>query len=359
MKRIPGIDLARGLGMVGVFAAHLTPDRLTLFHGRSLALLVLVAGVTLGEKNSSQLHAVARAALLFLLGFALIVAQSSVVIVLPYLACTFILASPLQKYSARRLLAMGLAATVILPMLSFFLCFVFRIMSDHEFAAPDILDLLFSGSYPVCALLPTYLIGLGLGKLGWENRAFINWGLALALALILFGYGTSFVLLQTPEVQSRLHEAFQSSNYRIEEEAKFGPLTLDQFLNLQDGVVPPEDLVWQAVASPHSGTPFDVMGSTGVALLALLLCAALVHLPKKFHLLFSPLMALGSVSLSAYVLQVLFSRTMISEVYPQYKMEIFCVFTVAVSLGAWLWRKKWKRGPLENGMHSLVVKLAH
>ncbi|WP_062982554.1 DUF418 domain-containing protein [Nocardia anaemiae] len=55
------------------------------------------------------------------------------------------------------------------------------------------------------------------------------------------------------------------------------------------------------MAGPHSGTTFDIVGSVGFAILVIVgATAAMEHLPR-LHRLATPVIAVGTMSLTAYV----------------------------------------------------------
>ncbi|MFV0374527.1 heparan-alpha-glucosaminide N-acetyltransferase domain-containing protein [Microbacterium sp.] len=133
--RVQGIDLARGLAVLGMFAAHLLwidpfqpADPATWFdvaNGRSSILFATLAGVSLAlatgaerpfdgaRMRRARVAVAVRAVIVWLVGVALISTGVPLVVILPAYAILFLLAIPLLTGSVRALwwLAAGLAVT--------------------------------------------------------------------------------------------------------------------------------------------------------------------------------------------------------------------------------------------------------
>src|SRR5512135_1794727 len=113
-NRIGGVDVARGVALLAMFASHVGPDPgdggvaslLAIAPGRSQALFILLAGVSIallsGGRNPARGQAGQRAAtriavravLLIPLGLLLTALGSSVYVILTYYALFFLLALP-------------------------------------------------------------------------------------------------------------------------------------------------------------------------------------------------------------------------------------------------------------------------
>ena len=118
-----GVDLARGLAVIGMFAAHLLwippfhwADASTwhdVVNGRSSILFATLAGVSIGlvTGRTTPLRGTAlalarsrlavRALLVWLLGVALISLEVPVYVILPAYAVLFLLVLPLLRLPAR------------------------------------------------------------------------------------------------------------------------------------------------------------------------------------------------------------------------------------------------------------------
>ena len=123
--RIAGIDLARGLAIIGMFTAHLITRPalqadpatwIAIVDGRSSILFATLAGVSIGlvTGGATVLEAPAlrvarqrlavRGCLLWLLGIALIATGVPVMVILPAYGILFLLAVPFTRLGARPLL---------------------------------------------------------------------------------------------------------------------------------------------------------------------------------------------------------------------------------------------------------------
>src|SRR3954451_3014818 len=106
--RIAGVDIARGIAVLGMFVAHVLPDGETenLADGRSSVLFATLAGMSLGlitggaeppppRQRARFTGAVARRALfLILLGLVLWTLDSGIAIILDYYGVFFLVLLP-------------------------------------------------------------------------------------------------------------------------------------------------------------------------------------------------------------------------------------------------------------------------
>ena len=117
--RIAGVDLARGLAVLGMFAAHLlwieepfewtdASTWVAVVEGRSSILFATLAGVSIGlftggptppargdELTTARLRLVVRGMLLWVIGILLMLTGVPVYVILPAYALLFLLAVPL------------------------------------------------------------------------------------------------------------------------------------------------------------------------------------------------------------------------------------------------------------------------
>jgi hypothetical protein len=93
-------------------------------------------------------------------------------------------------------------------------------------------------------------------------------------------------------------------------------------------------------AWPHSGTPFEVVGSSGVALLVLALC---LLAPRVVRRLLYPVAAAGTMALTLYAAHALVLKYV--EYEDMNRLFWFCVLGALVF--AVLWRRWRRQGPAE------------
>lgn len=76
--------------------------------------------------------------------------------------------------------------------------------------------------------------------------------------------------------------------------------------------------------------------------------AAVDAFPPRFHRLARPVIAVGSMSLTAYVLHIAGIRLLGLEELPGPDLHVLLGFIVAVTVFATLWSRHFRRGPLER-----------
>ncbi len=335
--RIPGIDLARGLAVIGMLAAHLYAlpgvvwaDPATwvgLPAGRSSILFATLAGVSIslvtggtrllppGARASRRRWLTARAVVLWLIGIAVILTGVPVYVILPAYAVLFLAATLFLGLSARALglWAAGVALLVpwVLPALSGALFW--------ESPPGEALALVVGWAYPAPLWLAFLLAGMALGRLELSRTG----------VLVLLAVGGA-VIAVLAEALAALFPA-EEGTYLAE--------------------------VWTAGA--HSGGLLEVWGSGGfvVALIALSILVCRVRVARA---LVFPLRAVGSMPLTAYCAQLLiwagwslvvFGTT--DALWAFLTLDPFAPITVAIVLGCCAWALTLGRGPLERAVDRI------
>ncbi|EPJ37191.1 hypothetical protein STAFG_5798 [Streptomyces afghaniensis 772] len=104
------------------------------------------------------------------------------------------------------------------------------------------------------------------------------------------------------------------------------------------------------VASPHSEATLSIVGNTGVAILVITVCLTAMDAFPRLRRLAGPVIAVGSVSLTAYVYHIVaiwLLDTAEATVPPLY---ILLGFIASVTVLATVWSRFFQRGPLERLM---------
>jgi len=101
------------------------------------------------------------------------------------------------------------------------------------------------------------------------------------------------------------------------------------------------------VASPHSETTLSIIANSGVAIAILAGCLAAVDAFPRFHRLARPVIAVGTMSLTAYVFHVVGIGVLGIEELPGAPLHVLLGFIMAVTVLATLWSRFFRRGPLE------------
>jgi uncharacterized membrane protein len=375
--RLTGIDVARCVAILGMFAAHIGPDptdggaasALEVFHGRSAALFALLAGISLALLSGRQTalrdrpyrQAIARigarAVLVFVLGLWLVSLGTLLEVILPYYALYFLIALPLLRLPARRLALTAAVWAVAGPVLSFAVRSALGWngpltgLDDGEvpWLEPGrlLVDLFFTGAYPAATFMPFVLAGMALGRLDLRALSIRRWMIAGGAALAVVGYGGSWLLVHLGGMQGPLTQAAAALHHRSSD-------PLQRVLTDEAGTVPYNDVRWLAVAAPHSGTPFEVAGALGVALLVL---GAAMLIASRWPRAIAPLAATGSLALTVYVGQVVAVAAGLAEVTDQEWVNLL-LFAVVAVLFCWWWKRFLGRGPLERALHALSTGIS-
>ena len=340
-SRIAGLDVARGLAVLGMFAAHMRlgdefrPDPRTwtaVVDGRSSILFATLAGISVAllsgrssppagaELARVRVRIAVRAVWVFALGWVLTRLDTFVAVILGVYGVLFVLVLPFLRWPVRRLLVLaGVIAVVGPPLLAVLgQRLTWAGVEDQQFVF-----LAVTGYYPALLWLAFVLVGLAVGRLDLGSGS-VRRSLALAgAAAAVVGYGGGW--LSTRLLAGGVPSAGPETGFT----APLGSLRV----------------AWLTGAEPHSGTTFEVVGSTGVALLVVAACLVLA---ERLPQVTAPLAAVGALALTVYTVQLLAIRVLM-DVAPDAARGAgsWAWFAAAALLGAWLWRRSVGRGPLE------------
>ncbi|WP_165063569.1 DUF418 domain-containing protein [Marisediminicola senii] len=326
-SRVVGIDVARGLAIVGMFVAHTIPrfgEGELLVDGRSSILFATLAGVSLGimtgstrplakgSRNDRLIGITLRAMVLFVLGVTLSTLGSGIAIILDYYAIIFMLVLPLL-FMPRRILAI---VAVVLLFAAPFAASIVDAPGPPPSAIVEILEVYFlTGYYPALVWVPFLLVGIiaarsDLRSARTQGLMMLSGGIAAAL-----GYGAALVL---PGVS----------------------------------------------AAEHSGSTAEVLGSGGVAI-AVIGAVLWITSDQRGSLgsvsrgVLWPLGAIGSMALTVYTLQILALalingiRDSGGETIDNPGWPLLIGMTIASLVFASLWKRFLGRGPLERAIRLI------
>ncbi|MFB8191103.1 heparan-alpha-glucosaminide N-acetyltransferase domain-containing protein [Microbacterium sp. NPDC055988] len=368
--RILGLDVARGLAILGMAGAHIgeteafewtNPATWTdLVHGRSSILFALLAGVSIALMTgrsvlpeperlpSIRLNLVGRGAVIFLIGLALEMLNTPIAVILTLYGILYVAVIPFLRWRPWQLL---LAAAVLALLGPALLAFLGAVML-HPFGTG--IGFVLYGTYPITVWLALVLGGLALGRMHVERVRTAVIALAVGVVLAVVGYGLGAIGqaagLSTPAEYSSssfVDSSFVDSSFV---ESDGGALSMPggwegypQALAASD----PLGAVLAAVfaVEPHSGGTAEVLGSGGFALAVIALCLLLSR-PLRWVLL--PLGALGSMPLTAYSAHVL-SIVLVGGPGGFFSSNGFWAATaVGLLVVTTLWSMFFGRGPLER-----------
>jgi uncharacterized membrane protein len=339
--RIAGLDVARGLAVLGMFAAHLRlggdlgPAPSTWWgvaNGRPSILFATLAGVSVAllsgwtrrpegtDLARARLRIFVRALWVFAIGWFLDALDTFVAVILGVYAVLFLLVLPFLRWPVRRLLVLAALVAVAGPPL---LVVLGQGLTSAGVADHPVAFLTVTGFYPALLWIAFVLVGLAVGRLDLGSPLVRRRLVIAGAAAVVVGYGGGW-LTTTLLAGGRASAG---------PEAGFGSSPGEWRLS------------WLTGAEPHSGTTFEMVGSTGVAVLVIVGCLVLA---ETLPLLTAPVAAVGALALSVYTTHVV-ALWVLTDVSPASTrgFTTWAWFAVAALLGAWPWRRAVGRGPLE------------
>ncbi|MEU5477625.1 DUF418 domain-containing protein [Streptomyces mirabilis] len=366
--RLIGVDLARGLAVFGMYAAHVGPDPseggstgffMELAHGRASALFAFLAGFSIvlitGRRTPKTGRAgrqavakvVIRALVLLVLGTALTLTGTPVEVILAFYGLYFLLVLPLYRLGARPLAVIAVSGALILPQILYVVQQALNQGGDGggpggiwawPTHADGIVSLLFTGGYPALAWIPFVVAGMAVARLDLASTVVRARLAVTGVSLAVVGHGGSYLALHlVPGVASALRASGWGE----------GGSVMSAWWSDTAGYPTGTTPAWLLAASPHSETTLSVVANTGVAMAVLAACLAATDTLPGFRRLAAPVIAVGTMSLTAYVFHIVAIRALGMEELPGFPLHVLLGFLVAVTVFATLWSRHFARGPLE------------
>lgn len=318
-SRVAGVDLARGLAVIGMLAAHLlyTEGWVRIFDGRSAILFATLAGVSVGLVAVSRQRLAIRAGALWVLGLLLIATGVPVLVILPAYGIMFLLLLPFTSLQNPTLIWIAAGFALVTP-------FVFPVL-DAVIGDGEI-SLLIGWEYPFVVWIAFLLAGLAAARAGIKRRR-VQWlmvGVGGAFAAL--GYGLSVIPASEGEYWAT---------------------------------------VW--TAAPHSTGLLEVIGSGGFAIamigMCLLVCTGRAGQMTVVGWLTLPLRATGAMPLTAYSAQIVvwaISAQILlgdtGDLHGFRALEPFWPMTLGIVAGCTAWALLVGRGPLEWVIDRLSLR---
>lgn len=330
-SRIAGVDLARGLAVLGMLAAHLLtidafePGRpetwIDIANGRSSILFATLAGVSIAlvtggaspvgaeEMSARRRRLAMRAALVWCIGVLLVLTGVPVYVILPAYAVLFLLALPLLRLRAPALWGLAALLALVMPWLQPAL----DGLPVWDGAIGADLSLMLGWHYPFTTWIAFVVAGLAAGRSDLRSGR---------TALLLLGAGA---LVATAASAA----------------AGLG-------IGVTGGYVAQ---VWTADA--HSSGLLEVVGSGGFALAALGASLLVCRTPVAWLVL--PIRAVGAMPLTAYVGQlvvwavaagILLGDT--TDLMAFRDLETFWPFVLTTVVACTAWAMLVGQGPMER-----------
>lgn len=329
MRRIPGIDIARGLALLGMFVSHVAPPigggGLAAFlvevpDERSRLLFALTAGLGLGlltggsrppgRESHAQLRRqiAVRAVCLLALGFLLQNTGVLVLVILDEYGVAFLVMLPFVFLPARWLLALGAVLLTVAPGAA--------MMLDAQIEDPgpyaQLVDWFVSGAYPVFTWVAVFLLAVGTVRLGVTRPQVV--AIAGGLGLVAMGGGLAASI------------------------ALGG-----------DGIASEPSATSVGTFAAALGTSAFTIGNVGFCVA---LTALLIALTGPVTRVLAPIAAAGAMPLSVYTAHLLVLVAVIRETPGGFRTDDGWPVLIGLVIGAltlpWLWQRRFGRGPLER-----------
>ena len=356
--RLVGLDLARGLAVFGMYAVHVGPAPgqggvigflMELAQGRSSALFAVLAGFAVAlitgrrtpKTGLAGRQAVAkviiRAVILMALGTALTLTGTPVVPILAFYGLFFLLVLPLYRLGAGPLALIAAGWALVGPQLLYALKPVFggRVFLGYGQADGPV-SLFFTGGYPALTWVPFVIAGMAVARCDLAATA-VRIRLALTgVALAVTGYGGSWLAVRlVPGAAEAVRKAEEGSGSSM---GSVSPDSIGIFGDSPAGML---------ASAPHSEATLSIVGATGVAVLVITACLAAMDAFPRLRRLARPVIAVGSMSLSAYVYHIVAIWLLNTEALTVPPLYILLGFIASVTVLATIWSRFLQRGPLE------------
>ncbi|MET9785806.1 DUF418 domain-containing protein [Streptomyces canus] len=357
--RLIGLDLARGLAVFGMYAVHVgpAPDQggvigflMEPAQGRSSALFAVLAGFAIAlitgrrtpKTGQSGRQAVAkviiRAVILLALGTALTLTGTPVVPILAFYGLFFLLVLPLYRLGTKPLALIAVGWALVGPQLLYALKPVVggRVFLSYGQADGPV-SLFFTGGYPALTWVPFVIAGMAVARCDLAARA-VRIRLAVtAVALAVTGYGGSWLAVRlVPGAAEAVRKAEEGPG--MSSVPSVSPDSIGIFGDTPAGML---------ASAPHSEATLSIVAATGVAILVITVCLAAMDAFPRLRRLAGPVIAVGSMSLTAYVFHIVAIWLLDTEGAAVQPLYILLGFIVSVTVLATLWSRFVQRGPLE------------
>ena len=336
--RIVGLDVARGIAVLGMFAVHthviafqfhwLEPGTWSeLAWGNASATFAVLAGVAVaivaGRTRipdgvpllQARLRILVRAALIFVIGGLLVALGTELVVIVECYAVLFAMSLPFLRMPWWGLAAFGVGWMLVTPVVRVLLIDQLR---DAHWYDSAIVELALTGFYPAITWFGYTLVGMALGRAHLER-----W----RVQLVILGAGILAIAL-----------------------GNLVPLALgpvERFLVTIRSAVHGTDVVALVDPEGHTGSTFDLVSSAGVACVVIAVC---LLTQRWLRWVLFPVAAVGSMSLTAYTAHALvFSLVDGFGDDPWSWVRL----SLGVVAGCTIWRAALPKGPLEWALSGL------
>ena len=293
--RLVALDAARGLAVLGMYLQHFgsNPSVSAIVSGNTTLLFVLCGGISYSimgqrmmdrgaEATAFRARMLARAVFVDIIGYLLIMLNTSYGIILPAYAAMFVLALMLFRRSTRTIVTTAVVLLVTAPPL--------MILGSSIFSKAYLLGDIAGGPMSALALTPAFVAGMAIGRVDLTR---------LRTALSLAGSGIVMLVI------GKVMAAFVLPNWNLH---------FEQWLISVQGTAPvqpdeyaiwplnTESPMWQLLlgTAPHTASTFQTMIGLGISFLVM---GVTCLVSKKTSAVLMPFAAVGRVALTMYAFQ--------------------------------------------------------
>lgn len=407
--RIAGVDIARGLVLIGMFSVHVSifsqnPNEdvpgwiiwwLTAPAGRSAVMFMLLAGVSLSiiqkrHKLSATDSAIRKRGLALLVGGLLLTTVVWPWSILEHYGMLFLIAPWLLALRTRHLAGVAAVSLIAGPLL-----LIYTPTWQHKtiiasgalsWLLNTVYSLWIGGFYPLVVWLGIFAVGIIVGRLDLRSKktgirlAVIGFAAVVAVSVTVAAfaaagieaerdeyaeYGFREAALATP-TDATSDESPQATTVEID------TASVSSCLAGEGHAVSPSNCIYGLVVeaggtgadiatethslkqlldtTPHSGTTVWAVKSMGFSLMIL---GLLLLAPALITRLLRPLAMLGSISLSAYLIHIALITDIFephvegSALSPQMQFVVLIGLQGLLVAMAVVIRRFWVRGPFE------------
>lgn len=338
-RRIDGVDLARGLAIIGMITVHVAPPLAgeagwySLPYGQASTLFALVAGIGIelssrrGPDIEHRARLVWRALWLAPVGIGLSMLDTPVAVILQYYALWFLLAAPVLRLGSRALAGLTALGLLVGPTILVWAQIVHP--EWYRSTGSDIAgrgawlgefgDVLLTGYYPSVSWTWVVYAGMLVGRLDLSSTRMATWLLAGGAAAA-------------------------AATHWLAAAAR-GAVDLGRWQPWFD-------------TTGHADTPLEMLAALGVSIAVLGACLLLC---QYLRLLMAPGTALGRFALTVYVGHIVVYSFMRDAFYNDTVaggVETTLWISGVSAVIAMLWLAALPRGPLEaidRGGHQYLV----
>lgn len=331
--RITGVDIARGLALLGIiinhiffFSHHLVAQVLQDYHA---ILFMLLAGIvfTYAQGDQPVLKNIIRGVVCIMLGLALGAGDPRMKVILLNYGWLFIFGALfVYKFTARQLFIISGIWVVASPVISYFLRSYTgtpinsNIGFQHLTSQPWMIfaDPVVFSSYPILQWFSVFLFGAALGK-GAITQTITN--ARSNIKMLFFALGAFVVAKGVPLLVST---TVQGYSWRK---------AIDLNFKLGDGNVNTDSMYALVTSAPYTATTFALVASTAAALIVVSLCTMLAKVTSL-----SLVQHMGMATLTLYSLHG-FIHTLVPMEWADANSLLYYIITIAgLALVTYLWR---------------------